>query len=536
MEETMKKNKWTFSIITSIVLAVASIFLLGFKLVSNKTPHEVYGIYIDGTKIGTVKSKESFENYINNKEAELRTKYGVSKIYTPKGVEIKKIITYSDKCDTNETIYNILVQKQNFTVKGIIIAIEKEATEEEPNEKETKITTKETKIAKLGGEEEDSKKEIITINVTSKDIFDEAIVDLIKAFLDEKTYNAYMESNQSPIVDTGELIESIYIKENITYREGYISTKEEIFTDKAELTKYLLYGTTKEQEIYTVKEGDTIETIANNHKLNVQEFLIANSEFTSVNNLLYESQKVVVGLINPVINIVVEKHSVQEEVAKYATEIKYDKNLVIGYSYTEREGENGLDKVTRKYQYINGQLADTAFISSVEIKPSVSKIVVKGERYIPYVADLSYWAWPTNKPYVITTGYEWRWGSFHRAIDIALGYGSPIYAANNGTVVAAVSGCVRGDIKCNNERGNYIIINHNIGGYHTQYMHLATVSVIPGQTVSRGQKIGTMGNTGYVVPTPAYGSSSLAGTHLDFGVWIGAPYQGYSINPFSLYR
>ena len=66
-------------------------------------------------------------------------------------------------------------------------------------------------------------------------------------------------------------------------------------------------------------------------------------------------------------------------------------------------------------------------------------------------------------------------------------------------------------------------------------MHLATVLVIPGQTVSRGQKIATMGNTGYVVPTPAYGSSSIAGTHLDFGVWIGMPYQGYTINPFSLY-
>ena len=525
----MKKNKWTFSIITSIVLAISSVFLLGFKLVSNKTPHEMYAIYIDGVKIGAVKSKESFDNYINDKEEQLRKKYGVSKIYTPKGVEIKKIITYSNKYDTNEAIYNILVQKQNFTVKGIIIEIEKEKTEEITEKKDDKT-------AQIGSLNEETPKEIITLNVTSKDIFDEAIVDLIKAFIDEKTYNAYMESNQSPIVDTGEIVESIYIKENITYREGYISTSEEIFTDKSTLTKYLLYGTTKEQDIYTVKEGDTIETIANAHKLNVQEFLIANSEFTSANNLLYESQKVVVGLIDPIISIVIEKHAVKEEVAQYTTEIKYDSNLVIGYSYTEREGENGLEKVTRKYQYINGQLADTAFISSVEIKPSVSKIVVKGDRYIPYVADLSYWAWPTNKPYVITTGYEWRWGKFHRAIDIALGHGSPIYAANNGTVVAIGNNCIRGDIKCNGERGNYIIINHNIGGYYTQYMHLNTVLVIPGQTVTRGQKIATMGNTGYVVPTPAYGSNSYAGTHLDFGVWIGMPYQGYSINPFSLYR
>ena len=50
------------------------------------------------------------------------------------------------------------------------------------------------------------------------------------------------------------------------------------------------------------------------------------------------------------------------------------------------------------------------------------------------------------------------------------------------------------------------------------------------------KKIGTMGNTGYVVPTPPYGSNSYAGTHLDFGAWIGMPYRGgHTINPYSLY-
>ena len=249
-----------------------------------------------------------------------------------------------------------------------------------------------------------------------------------------------------------------------------------------------------------------------------------------------EIQKVNVGLINPIISIVVEKHAVAEEVSKYATEIKYDSELVIGYTYTEREGEDGLDKVTRKYQYINGQVADVALVNSVEIKPAVSQIVVKGERYVPNVADLSYWAWPTSKPYTITTWYEYRWGSFHAAIDIYVGFGSPIYAANNGTVYAANGGCIRGDTRCNGGKGNYIIINHNIGGYYTQYMHLNSILVKPGQTVSKGQKIATMGNTGYVVPTPAYGSNSYAGTHLDFGVWIGMPYQGGTTrNPMSLY-
>ena len=522
-------NKLTIGNIMIVILAILSIFLLGFKLTINKTPQEVYAVYLDGKKIGTVKSKIALENYINIQEEKLKTKYNVDKIYTPLGVEIKKVVTYDTKCDSNESIYNILVKEKNFTVRGTIIEITPDKTSSEGDEPSAGELSNDGKI--------NQKKEKITINVTSKDIFDESIIDLIKAFVDEKEYAAFMESNQAPIVETGELIESIYIKENITYKQGFISTNETIFTDKSELTKYLLYGTTKEQDTYIVKAGDTIETIANANKLNTQEFLIANPEFTSVNNLLYESQKVVVGLINPIVSIVVEKHSVEDEVAKFPTEIKYDKELVIGYSYTEREGENGLDRVTRKYQYINGRMVDVAMIGSTEIKPAVSKILVKGERYVPNVADLSNWAWPTSKPYTITTWYEYRWGSFHAAIDIYVGFGAPVYAANNGTVVAVSNGCVRGDTRCNGGRGNYVIINHNIGGYYTQYMHLNAAYVKPGQTVERGQRIAAMGNTGFVVPTPGYGSNSYAGTHLDFGVWIGMPYQGgHTINPMNLYR
>lgn len=518
-----KKNKLSIKVILLVIITISSIFLLGFKITEHKTPNEMYAVYLNGKKIGTVKSKDEFNHYINEQEEKLKQKYNVDKIYTPKGVEIKKIITYSNKTNTNEEIYKLLVATENFTIKGVVVEITKEI-EEETNEENNNNneTTKKTTTTK--------------INLLNKELFDNAIVDIIKAFVDDEEYTAFMTSTQKEITDTGEIIEDIYIKEKVTYKETYIPTSEEIFTDQGELTKYLLYGTTKEQSKYIVKEGDTIEMIAENNKLNVQEFLIANPSFTSANNLLYESQQVVVGLIDPVLSIVVEKHSVQEEVQKFTTEVKYDEDLIIGYSYVEREGEDGLDKVTRKYQYINGQAADVALMGSVEIKPSVSKILVKGDKYVPNVADLSYWAWPTSRPYTITTGYQYRWGSFHGAIDIYVGHGSPIYAVNNGTVYDVGTGCVRGDTRCNGGRGNFIIINHNAGNYYTQYMHLSSVSVKKGQTVARGQKIATMGNTGFVVPTPGYNSSSYAGTHLDFGVWKGIPNRGgYHINPYSIY-
>lgn len=508
-----KKNNWSFSLILVVILSISSIFLLGCKLTQNKTPNQMYAVYLEGKKIGIVKSQKEFNDYINIQEEKLKQQYNVDEIYTPKGVEIKKIVTYSNKFNTNEEIYKKLVSSENFTIKGTVIEITKEVNEDE-----------------------EVKQEKIIINLLNKEMFDEAIVEIIKAFIDDKEYEAFMTSTQEPVVDTGELIENIYIQEDVTYKEDYIPTNEKIFTNIDELKMYLMYGTTEQQNTYIVKEGDTIESIAENNKLNVQEFLIANPEFTSANNLLYETQEVVVGLINPVISIVVEKHSVQEEVQNYTTEIKYDSELVVGYSYVEREGENGLDKVTRKYQYINGQVADVALVGSVEITPSVSKILVKGEKYVPNVADLSYWAYPTSRPFTITSGYGYRWGSFHGALDFYVGHGAPIYAANNGTITDIGTGCVRGDMKCNGGRGNYVIINHNIGNYYTQYMHLSTVTVREGQIVSRGQRIGSMGNTGHVVPAPAYGSTSRAGTHLHFELWKGKPYSGYYINPLTIYR
>ena len=502
------KSKWSFSLISLVVVLSLAILLFGFSDRLKANPIDSYVVYLDGQKIGAIKSEEEFDDYINEKEQSIRNVYEVDTIYPPKGVEIRKETTYNDDVSTDEEIYNKITESKNFSIKGVKVTIDNE----------------------------DEEAEDIVINVLSKEIFDEALENTIKAFVDSEQYQSFLNGAQAEIEDTGRIIENIDIKEKVTYRTDLINVDEKIFTDVDELSKYLLYGTLEKQATYTVKEGDTIEEVAANNKLNVAEFLIANPQFNSENNLLYESQEVVVGLIDPIISVVVEYHSVEEEERPYEVEIKYDETQLKGYEKVERQGENGLYSVTRKYQYVNGQLEDTVTVSSTELKPAVNEVLVKGDKYVPEVADLSYWAWPTNRPYVITTDYEYRWGSFHSAIDIAgTGYGSDIYAANNGVVYEAKGGCSPGYSGCNGGRGNYIIINHNAGGYYSQYMHLASIDVSVGQTVARGQHIAKMGNTGYVVPSPS-SYSPYAGTHLDFSIYIGVPYRGgYTINPLGLY-
>lgn len=149
------------------------------------------------------------------------------------------------------------------------------------------------------------------------------------------------------------------------------------------------------------------------------------------------------------------------------------------------------------------------------------------------VASMDYWAWPTDSNYTITTYYS----SSHKAIDIYSynGYGANIYAANNGVVTTVKGGCVVGDLSCNSKGGNYIVINHNNSNYYTVYMHLKDIRVSVGDVVSRGQVIGTMGNTGNVIPVPT-SSAPYLGTHLHFCLYIGEPYKGgYAVNPMRLY-
>lgn len=501
----MENNKWSFFTILLVIFLSLSVFLLTFCKGTNSDPTVVYTVYLDGKAIGTIASEDSFNEFVNTKEDELKKKYNVDTVYTPRGVEIKKNLTYNNFINSDEQVYNKIISSKNFTVRGYQIMI---VNPDDENDSEI-------------------------IYVLSKDIFDKAVENTIKAFVDKDQYDKFVSGTQEEVKDSGSMIENIDFQETVTYKETLISTDEKIFTDVDELSKYLLYGTLDKQETYIVKDDDTIESIANSHKLNVQEFLIANPEFTSENNLLYESQEVVVGLIEPIISVVVDVHSVGEEEREYDTEIQYDSSQYVGYQEVIREGENGLYKVTRKSQYINGQLVSGTIANSTEIKPSVNRIIVKGDKYAPSVADLSYWGWPTDKPYTITSYFQYRWGTFHKAIDIYVGYGSPIYAANNGVVYKTGSGCYPGNIGCNGRQGNYVIINHNAGGYYTVYMHMKEFYVTEGQTVARGQKIGAMGNTGEVYPVPS-SSNPYGGTHLHFEVRVGGAY-GTAINPLSLY-
>ena len=87
------------------------------------------------------------------------------------------------------------------------------------------------------------------------------------------------------------------------------------------------------------------------------------------------------------------------------------------------------------------------------------------------------------------TGSTWTGHNPLYAVDLNRpdDYGDTVVAAAGGTVTTSAYSTTSG-------YGNYIIINHG-GGWETLYAHLSSRAVARGASVSRGQRIGAVGNS-----------------------------------------
>lgn len=477
------------------LLLSSLVFLVGYT--RKAEPKELYRVYLKGETIGYIENKQLLEEYIDREQYELKEKYKVDKVFLPNDLDIVKEITYGKTASTEKEIYEKIKDIAPFTISGYTITIK---GVEEGDEATGKI----------------EKTPDIKIYVIDRSLFEEAVNNTVSVFVSDTDYQNFINNTQPELKDTGTLIEDIYIKNQITITEGRISAEEKIFTSVEELDKYMLYGTLDEQRKYTIKSGDSISSIAYKNKLSVEEFLIANPEYTSENNILRAGDEVNLGLINPLFKLIEEDHVVEVQTKKYDTKIEYDEKMLVGYEKVKQNGSNGRVRVTKKIQKTNGEINSAVITKTEVIKEAVPKIIVKGNKVVPSIGNVGIWAWPTAKPYQITSPYGWRWGKLHEGIDISgTGCGSPIYAANNGTVEAATYTSVN---------GYYVVINHN-NSYYTLYAHLSSLSVQKGQVVAMGDKIGTMGATGL-----AYGC------HLHFSISVGYPfYGGYFVNPQQFY-
>ena len=439
-------------IILITLLIGITVFYLELTQKENKEPKTYYKVYLDGNLIGTIKSKEELENYIDKQNEEYKKEYKVDSIYAPNGLDIKADVLYKDKTEEVEKVYDKIQKEKPFTIKGYQYTITSSYIDD--SETEESEETEETEENK-----EEKEQEKIKIYVLDKKVFENSIETFIKTYAGDEAYEAYKNNSQKEIETTGSKIENVYIKNNITVKETTIPVTEKIYMTDDDLSKFLLFGKEEKTKNYTVQQDDTIETVAFNNKISAQEFLLSNPTFTSINNLLFPGQEVKISETDPQIQIVVKEYRVEDVESAFQTEITYDSTKLKGVNETIREGENGLNRISKELELTNGIITNTTTKKVEELKPAISKQMVYGKKEIPNVGTGS-WTWPTNQGYTISSPYGWRVDpingsrSLHTGLDIAgTGLGSPVYAADNGVVIKS---------EYYGTYGNCIIINHKV--------------------------------------------------------------------------
>ena len=172
-----------------------------------------------------------------------------------------------------------------------------------------------------------------------------------------------------------------------------------------------------------------------------------------------------------------------------------------------------LDQVKLGYSGQGGALSPILFQSTVleSLDPRVDRannIISQLDKLNVYriAIEKTPFDIPVKETYRFTSGFGPRWGEMHRGIDLAARSRAPIYATADGVVTRA---------GWNGGYGRVVYIKHPFG-IETRYAHLARIRVKKGQSVSRGQKIGDMGNSG-----------RSTGTHLHYEIRVG----GKAVNP-----
>lgn len=256
---------------------------------------------------------------------------------------------------------------------------------------------------------------------------------------------------------------------------------------------------------YTVQENDTPISIALQFGLKPETILWCNSDLNKNPELLQVGTVLYIPPIDAACHVVKEGDTLESIAATYQTDVAqivgYEGNHLEGPPYTLTPGTR-LVIPGGKIDYL---------VWTVPPRPAISgtaasgQFVKAGSFYNgPRVAaGVGRFIWPIGSRNI--TQYYW---AYHRAIDIAAPKGTPIYAADGGTVIFAGWSPVG--------YGNLVVIDHG-NGFTTWYAHQSQYVVDNGSVVSQGQLIGYVGSTG-----------RSTGPHLHFEI----RYNGEPLNPF----
>jgi LysM repeat protein len=319
----------------------------------------------------------------------------------------------------------------------------------------------------------------------------EIIEDSNNIFEDTKVYN-YQD-------------QGLYVQGNF-YSDSQGVDQDNIFTDQAMVQGDLALikpvvstdeakNTVGVIQEYEVVQGDSIGKIASRFGVSVNTILWANN--LSFSSYVKPGQKLIVPSMSGVVYKVVKGDTVSKIAKKYGIP---EAKIVEANALNEDSLTIGKLVIVPGAKIIETAKPRVVAAAAVPARTAAdNNVVVQGTGRM---------SWP-NGCYRISQYYK---GWIHTGLDIACPWGTPLRAADSGTVTRVQYG--------RTGYGYNVIINHG-GGIQTLYGHMSRIDVVVGQSVEKGEVIGAEGSTG-----------RSTGPHLHFEVRI----NGTQVNPLGYIR
>ncbi len=305
-------------------------------------------------------------------------------------------------------------------------------------------------------------------------------LDAVNSELD-KILNSYSDISGAynvAFVTKPDLTSGLYLTESI------ISVEEaaELFNSKVTV-----------DASYTIELGDTPSSIAAKNGMTLESLTELNP---NIENICFVGVKVNVTKEQSFLPVSYCMEKVSTSNIAYSSVSVDDNTITKGDQEIAVAGEDGVLETTEEVVYIDGDIQSRRTVNTAVIKEPVTEEIHVGTKepvqyaYYPnteYTGAIENLGTGTfNRP--VNTGYvSCQFSSWHHGVDIATDYGTPIYAADDGTVI--ISGW-------HGSYGNYVMIDHG-NGYVTLYAHASALNVEAGTQVTKGTQIAEVGSTGY---------------------------------------
>jgi murein DD-endopeptidase MepM/ murein hydrolase activator NlpD len=288
------------------------------------------------------------------------------------------------------------------------------------------------------------------------------------------------------------------------------------------------FPATSKINVYTVKAGDTIDSIARANKVSKYAIIYANNDIKR-SDLTKVGQVLVISPLRGAIYTVKKGETAESIAKKYGTSV----SSIVEYNVLSKASDI---KAGDTIILVGVTDAEIAKANKAEKEKNISKPAPKVVAPAPVQEeDNTPEPTPTPAPQVetgptgqpsgnISGGYIWPFpaGSgrvsqgLHadQAYDFAAPIGTPIYAIQSGTVLIAKPTGYNGGY------GKYVVINFDDGA-QAIFGHMSQVVAEAGAHVNKGDVIGYVGSTG-----------KSTGPHVHIGFHGGKPnpYKGLKVN------